>query len=183
MEFVCPCCQAEVPLEPAIENAELRRAIGSALGLSKTGKAILPYVRLFTPVKRALAGSRAARLIKEVVEIAENGAIRRRGRDWDVPEEVLVEALEAVVRRRDEGKLVTPLKSHGYLHETAIGIAEKRAGEDEVRRDEERRGRPRPGAGPDEGPTRIDPEATLRGIEAGYAALGRKRPQRENDDG
>ena len=179
--MTCPGCGARFSLEAAVDDAEARAALVAAFELSELGPRIATYIALFRPPKRALAWRRVRRLVTELVEAVGAGCIERRGRVHAVRAEAWAVALDQVLEARDRGKLRTPLRDHAYLWEVVIGHSERLSGKEEIRHDVERRGRPRPGAGPDKGPKRIDPEATQRGIKAGWAALGRTRPDPQED--
>jgi hypothetical protein len=91
---------------------------------------------LFRPAKRALAWPRAKRLLQELVELIQAGKISRNGREWPAPPSAWRHGIEYVLQRRDQGRLKTPLDSHGYLLEVLAGEADKAEAKDE--RDRER---------------------------------------------
>lgn len=172
MQITCPCCHARFPLDAAVADADARAALAVALSMPDRIPDLVTYLGLFRPAGQVLRWSRVGRLLADLTEVIQAGSIRRRGRDWTVPADVWPGAIAAVIERRDRGHLATPLRDHAYLYEVAIGLAEKRAGEEEVRRDEERRGRPRTDATTPEEPERIDPERTLQHINRARAAIG-----------
>lgn len=94
------------------------------------------YVSMFRPASRALTWPRARKLLGEIVEWLDAGAIERRGRTWPVTAAALAAAIDQMAAN---DKLALPLKSHGYLLEILVGIADRgeaaveRAAEAEVR--------------------------------------------------
>ena len=79
------------------------------------GDALIRYLQLFRPRRKALAWSRALRLMQTLSADIERGIIQRRGRSWAAPHAAWQDALATVVARRDE--LTLPLKDHAYLYE------------------------------------------------------------------
>ena len=184
MLLTCPACAARFSLEAAVEDAEARGALAKAFELSELGPQVAAYLGLFRPPKRALAWRRVRRLVSELVETIEAGEIHRRGRAWTIEPGAFALGLAAVIERRDQGKLTTPLKDHAYLFETVINHSERLAGEAERKRDEERRGRPRPGpTPPPEEPVRLDPGVARKHLDAAWKAIGRTPPNREDANG
>lgn len=184
MLLTCPGCAARFSLEAAVEDAEARGALAKAFELSELGPQVAAYLALFRPPKRALGWRRVRRLVTELVEAIEAGTLRRHGRDWEIRPEAWALGLAAVIERRDQGKLRTPLKDHAYLFETVINHSERLAGEAERKRDEDLRGRPRPGPTPPlEEPKRFDAALARRHLDAGWKAIGRTPPNREDTNG
>lgn len=139
MLTACPSCGARFSLDALIADADAREAVRRALESGDLGRAAVRYLACFRPGERALSWARTRRLLDEVLDAVEAGRVERRGRSFGVGAAVWREALEAVAAARDAGSLDLPLKNHGYLFEVAARIAERRAGEAEVRADEERR--------------------------------------------
>lgn len=139
MRLTCPGCGAEMSLDVCIEHAAARAAIAAALALppALNGPA-LRYLALFRPASRQLTMSRFAALLGELVGWVGAGQVERKGRAWAAPVPYWASALQTVLDARDAGTLRLPLKSHGYLLEVLIGIADQAEGRAE-RREEERR--------------------------------------------
>lgn len=171
MLIVCPSCGGRHSLDAAVADADARRAVERALSLPALGAPAIHYLACFRPAKGSLRWSRAAALLDELAGVVEAGRVERGGRTWEVPAEVWPEAFEAVLAARDAGRLRRPLKSHGYLFEAAAGIAERRAGEAETRRDEERRAAGRRAAGA-RNERDVDGWASLRRFGAAAPATG-----------
>ena len=181
MQCICPCCGARFPLDAALGDADAREALAAALSMPDRIPNLVAYLGLFRPKGQALRWSRVSRLLADLTEVIAAGRIKRRGRDWTIPAEVWPEAVNTVIERRDQGKLRTPLKDHAYLYEVAIGLAEKQAGAEEIRRDEELRGSPRPGPAPPSEPQRLDRERVREHLDKGWAAIGRTRPENQGE--
>lgn len=127
MQLTCPCCAARFPIEAALTDEQARQAVATALQLpAPLGDRLLRYVGLFRPAQRALSWDRVGRLLGELLEMIDGGAVERKGKSWAAPMAAWQEALEQMLTRRD--KLDLPLTSHGYLLEIVAGVAQK-AGE------------------------------------------------------
>lgn len=148
MRVTCPSCGAVNSLDALIGHEAARMLLVRALDQTPVGRRLIRYVALFRPARRQLSWDRAANLLGELLDMIQAGRIERHGRLWAAPEAAWVSALDDLLARRDEGKLVTPLKSHGYLLEMLTGQADKVEAAAE-RRDEDRRaGRTRIGGQP-----------------------------------
>jgi hypothetical protein len=84
---------------------------------------LVRYLGLFAPEKRELSFDRIARLLDELVPLIKAAQIERNGRSWPAPVDYWVQALEAMLAKRDHLQL--PLKSHGYLLEVIAGLGNK----------------------------------------------------------
>ncbi|MCK5772021.1 hypothetical protein [Algiphilus sp.] len=89
----------------------------------QVGPLALRYLGLFRPRQRALAWSRARKLLTELVEFVEAGGVERHGRFWPAPPEVWASAMQQMLDNRE--KLRLPLSGHGYLAEIVTGSADK----------------------------------------------------------
>ncbi len=146
--LVCPSCGARHSIEGMVHDEAARELAALAVTLGDLGRPALSYLGLFRGRKRALRWTRALSLMREIAEAVRTGTVRRRGRDVAIRPDAWAPALEQVLDARDRGRLQTPLRDHAYLWEVAIGRSERAAGEEEARRDEERRQRPRPSSAP-----------------------------------
>ena len=181
MLLTCPSCGARHSIEAATNDEAAREVVKLAAGMCSAAVPTIQYLGLFRPAKHSLRWARALSLMRELSGAYHANLIRRRGQKWQIRPEAWVLGLEAVLEARDRGKLWTPLRDHAYLFEVVIGHSERLVGEEERKRDQELRGRPRPGANPDDGPKRLDSEAARQGLEAGWAALGRTRPLQQQE--
>lgn len=157
MQLTCPVCGARCSIEAHLTDESARRALGVAVKLpAPLGDLTLRYLGLFRPRNRALSWDRVERLLAELVAPIECGQLDRRGRAWAAPMECWRLALEQMLAGRD--KLTLPLKTHGYLFEIVIGLADRAEAKTEARLDDARRtGRSRtePGSTPTSAPKEI----------------------------
>ena len=139
-EGVCPFCFARAPLGAFLADAAARRALAQALRCrAAPGHLVLAYLDCFRPPKRSLSWSRAERLLGELADAMERGAIRRKRRDWPLTDALWREALGIVMERRDSGRLQTPLRDHAYLWEVLVSLSHRAEGAEERRIETARR--------------------------------------------
>ena len=144
MQLTCPCCAARYPLEAALNDDAARRAIGAAVTLpGKLGPLVLRYAGLWRPDKHQLRWDRAARIITELATVITAGRIQRKGRSWTVNTDQWQQALEQTLSNAAAGKLQRPLKTHGYLYEVALGLADKTEAVIEQKTIDKHKARPR----------------------------------------
>lgn len=141
MRITCPSCGAVSSLDALVGHEAARSLLVQALAQTPTGKRLIRYVALFRPAQRQLSWDRVANLLGELLDMIRAGRIERNGRLWAAPESAWVIALDEILARRDEGKLTTPLKSHGYLLEILTGKADKAEAATEKRDEDRRAGR------------------------------------------
>lgn len=126
MNVTCPSCGAEMDLDVLLAHEDSRQALAVlarlCLPLSKTA---LQYIRLFKPATRQMSHSRVVKLIEELLPDMQRAAITHNGRDWSADLDTWSSAFERVLQQRDNNKLTLPLKSHGYLYEVIVGLADK----------------------------------------------------------
>lgn len=135
--LTCPRCGFSADAEAYLAEERWRAAVGAALKLpAPLGDALVRYIGLFRPAKRALSPDRAARLLTELLDPIASARIERDGRTWVAPLAIWSEALETMLASRD--RLVLPLKSHGYLHEIVVSLANKAEGRVETQREQTR---------------------------------------------
>lgn len=118
MKTRCPCCGAENSLDALIAHEEARQslwAVAQIGGPMSTG--LVRYLGLFRPASSALSQSRMATLMAELLPMMQDGQIQRNGKSYPAPPAAWTYAFGEVLAGRDNGNLVTPLKSHGYLLE------------------------------------------------------------------
>jgi len=137
MKLVCPVCQAEFPLEAAMNDVAARHAVVAAFELTEIGSLLIRYVNLFKPAKQALSMSRLAKLLEELVPMVKSGQITRNGTLHPAPQAYWQQAIETVLMQRD--KLTLPMKSHGYLLEIIAGYAQKANGQAEKQNEQGRK--------------------------------------------
>lgn len=124
MRFTCPNCQETLTLAALIEQDAAREAVKMALDFpAPLGKYLLQYVTLFKPATRALSIERFASILGELLPMIKAAQVERNGRLWAAPQEYWASAFESMLASREKLKL--PLKSHGYLLEILVGLADK----------------------------------------------------------
>lgn len=123
MKGTCPDCGFHGELAAFLVEGESRESVAEALRLpAELGAGtVVRYLSLFRPAGRALAHSKATRLLRELADDIEAGTVRRRGRDWSAPVGHWRSAMEAMLDARD--RLTLPLKNHHYLHEIVASLA------------------------------------------------------------
>lgn len=128
--MICPCCQADFPIEAGINDVAARNAVKRAFSLTPLGDLLLGYVQLFKPAKRVLSMARLVKLLDELLPMIQDGKIEHKGRVFPAPQDAWRSALEEMLSKRDT--LVLPLKSHGYLITIIAGAADKAAAKREA---------------------------------------------------
>lgn len=119
----CPACGAQSSLDAIIDDQAASLGLQQALTFSPEGPLLVRYLGLFRPVKTRLTWPRVNALLGELLPVITAERLERGGVTYHLPRPVWSAALEAVLAARDAGQLRTPLKSHGYLYEVAIGLA------------------------------------------------------------
>ena len=146
MRLTCPCCGVTLSLDAMLADGCAREVMAIALQLpGDLGDRLVRYLALFRPRGRGLAWDRAKRLLVELQGPLAAGAIERHGRTWPAPVGYWRAALDEMLGKRDTLQL--PLKSHGYLFEILVGLAQK--GEAAAEQKREAAARSRPAARPD----------------------------------
>lgn len=90
----------------------------------KLGRAVLAYLRLFSPAKRGLRTSRAIKLIEELMLLIKEGSVTRDARTSDrkpASAALWVSGIDQMLGQRD--RLTLPLENHHYLRAVVFGIA------------------------------------------------------------
>lgn len=142
MNVQCPSCGAGMDLDVLLAHEDSRAALAKLAAMSlPLGKLTMQYIRLFKPATRQMSHSRTVALIEELLPDLKRGAFTRAGREWAAPIESWKLAMERVLEQRDNGKLTLPLKSHGYLLEVLMGLADKVEGQAERETEADRRQR------------------------------------------
>lgn len=137
MKIVCPICQAEYPLEAALNDVAARQAVVRAFELTEIGSLLIRYVQLFKPAKQALSMVKLAKMLDELVPMVKSGQITRGGTIYAAPQAYWQQGIETMLASRD--KLSLPLKSHGYLLEIMSGFANKASAQAEKQHEQGRK--------------------------------------------
>lgn len=118
MRTRCPCCGAALGLDVLLAHEDARGALKAAFALgAPLGAALVRYLTLHRPAQRELSMERVARLLGELLPDVQAQRIVRGGQVHEAPPAAWVWAIAQAVQARDEGRLKTPLKGHGWLYE------------------------------------------------------------------
>lgn len=148
MRTRCPACGATSSLDVLVTHEDARAALMEAFQLAgPAGVAMLRYLALWRPSKHDLTMARVAKLLGEVNPFLKAASVPRHGREWAVQPADWVRAVEQMQTARDQGKLTTPLTSHGYLLEVLAGNADKAERQAETQAEEQARNGGRSAAG------------------------------------
>lgn len=114
----CPNCGAANSLDSLVSDAEAAEVLKMLLELDAgIGKAAIRYIGLFRPAKSQLSWARTAKLLNELLPMIKVQEASRDGVCFPAPIEAWIHGFNETVNARDQGRLKTPLKSHGYLLE------------------------------------------------------------------
>ncbi|GLT22677.1 hypothetical protein GCM10007933_21370 [Zoogloea oryzae] len=118
MRTRCPCCGTTVSLDALVAHDGAREALKSAFALGgQVGGAVVRYISLFRPAKSELTMERVGKLIAELLPDLQAQRITRNGQVFEAPHDAWVWAIDQSLQARDDGRLKTPLKGHGWLYE------------------------------------------------------------------
>ena len=122
MNVKCPNCGAVHSLDALINDAEASAVLRAVLEMdAELGKAAIRYIGLFRPAKSQLSWARTAKLLNELMPMIKTQEAARDGVCFPAPTEAWIHGFNETVNARDQGRLKTPLKSHGYLYEILAG--------------------------------------------------------------
>lgn len=122
MNVKCPNCGAVHSLDTLINDAEASVVLKAVLEMDvELGKAAIRYIGLFRPAKSQLSWARTAKLLNELLPMIKAQEAARDGVCFPAPTEAWIRGFNETVNARDQGRLKTPLKSHGYLYEILAG--------------------------------------------------------------
>lgn len=130
----CPNCGAANSLDSLVSDAEAAEVLKMLLELdADIGKAAIRYIGLFRPAKSQLSWARTAKLLNELMPMIKAQEATRDGVCFPAPAEAWIHGFNETVNARDQGRLKTPLKSHGYLYEILAGwVGQPSAGKQTV---------------------------------------------------
>ncbi len=122
MNIKCSNCGAVHSLDTLINDAEASAVLKAVLEMDvELGKAAIRYIGLFRPAKSQLSWARTAKLLNELLPMIKAQEAARDGVCFPAPTEAWIHGFNETVNARDQGRLKTPLKSHGYLYEILAG--------------------------------------------------------------
>lgn len=129
MQLQCPCCGEQFPVEAGFADAEGKRLASLLAGLDpRLGKAVLNYLRLFSPPKRGLRTIKAIRLVEELLDLVDAGQVQRDARTHEfkpAQPRLWAAGIERMLLTRD--KLDLPLDNHNYLRAVVWALASEPA--------------------------------------------------------
>lgn len=118
MKTRCPACGATASLDALLGHSEASQAFLQSLKLTgDLAKPLVKYLGLFRSDSRELTFERAGKLIGELAHDIAAQQITRNRQTYQAPTAAWIWAINTMLERRDQGKLQTPLKNHGYLYE------------------------------------------------------------------
>ena len=125
MQLQCPCCGEQFPVEAGFADADGKRLAALLAAMEpRLGKAVLNYLRLFSPAKRGLRMVKAIRLVEELLALVEAGQVQRESRTSDskpAAPRLWAAGIEQMVLTRE--RLQLPLENHNYLRAVVWGLA------------------------------------------------------------
>lgn len=179
MRLTCPACGACGSIEFFLRDAAERRSLVAALKLPPSlADRVVAYLALFRPGKRALTWDRVERILAELMAPIGAAQVERHGRIWAAPLASWEQAFDELLGKRESLRL--PLKSHGYLFEIIVGIAQRAEARGEMREEARRRqgGSPEPIAEPvDRGPGGRPTDALVEAEMRRFAAADSPAPE------
>lgn len=125
MRVQCPCCGEQFPLEAGFLDDEGKRLAAQFADIEpRLGRAILGYLRLFSPAKRGLRTSRAIKLVEELMIAVNAGTVTRDARTADTKPAspaMWTAGIDQMLVQRE--RLSLPLDNHHYLRAVVFSIA------------------------------------------------------------
>ncbi len=163
MRMICPGCGLTASAEAWLNDAEARETMLAMTRLPQGLQgAVLPYLGLFRPEKRALSWKKAARLLAELAELTGSGHVQTQGQPArPCPPRLWAEAMSQMVERRE--RLSLPMPNHNYLRQVAWQLADQADAQGEKRKHEEALAGN--AARPAGRPTSVSPLAKLMGYD------------------
>ena len=111
MQLQCPCCGEQFPHEAGFADEDGKRLAALLAGVEpKLGRAVLNYLRLFSPASRGLRTTKAIKLVEELVGLIESGQVQRDARTNDAkpaPPRLWTAGIEQMIAQRE--RLSLPL--------------------------------------------------------------------------
>ncbi|KAF2406666.1 hypothetical protein SAMN04490179_4503 [Pseudomonas antarctica] len=125
MRVQCPCCGEQFPLEAGFLDDEGKRLAAQFADIEpRLGRAILGYLRLFSPAKRGLRTTRAIKLVEELMTAINAGTVTRDARTAEAKPAspaMWTAGIDQMLAQRE--RLSLPLDNHHYLRAVVFGIA------------------------------------------------------------
>ncbi len=125
MRVQCPCCGEQFPLEAGFLDDEGKRLAAQFADIEpRLGRAVLGYLRLFSPAKRGLRTTRAIKLVEELMALVKTGSVTRDARTAEsksATPAMWAAGIDQMLAQRE--RLTLPLDTHHYLRAVVYGIA------------------------------------------------------------
>lgn len=139
-------------LDVALGHQGASDALRALAGLHPSGTRLqltaMRYAGLFAPRKQTMRMDRVAVVLRELSELMASGRVEWEGVSHAAPLEYWIGGMEAMLARRDLGKLDLPLDNHNYLRSVVAGAADRAAARAETARENQLAGRTPVGAPP-----------------------------------
>lgn len=133
MNLTCPCCFAAFPLDAALEVNAQRQAYTELLALTPFPELLPGYIRLFAPAKKALSGTKKARITAELAQMIKAARFEFKRISYVAPLEYWRVGFETLQFMRDTGSLELPLQSHNLL----LAVMSKHINKGEARKEQQ----------------------------------------------
>lgn len=116
MKTRCPACGTTLSLDVLIAHDGARDAVAAAFKISgELGNALLRYIGLFRPGVNNLTMDRVGKLLNELLPLIQAERVTRHRLEHKAPPAAWVWAIDQALLAREQGRLKTPLTSHGWL--------------------------------------------------------------------
>ena len=125
MILVCPSCGATHSAEAWENDMNARKAFAARATLPiEVSAALLPYLALFRPDKRALSWSRSLKVMQELAALIAPGWVQVQGKPArECPPSIWAAGMAQMVER--SATLQRPLKNHNYLRQVVWQLADQ----------------------------------------------------------
>lgn len=125
----CPNCNTAGSLDLFLGHQAASEALRALATLHPSGtrlqSAAMRYVGLFAPRKQQMRMDRVAGLLRELQGLLASGRVEWEGATYAAPLDYWIGGMEAMLARRDAGKLDLPIENHNYLRSVVAGAADK----------------------------------------------------------
>lgn len=148
IRITCPSCGVDFPVEAGLIEGDGKRLAAVAAGMDPLlGRAALQYLGLFKPAKQSLRVARAAKLLAELADLADEGSVCRDERSG-VRRPATSALWAAGIERMliDRERLDLPLANHHYLRAVVFALADQADAAGERKREADLRAGKRPSA-------------------------------------
>lgn len=133
MKLTCPGCHLAFPIEAALEVNAQRDAYAALMALTPFPDHLTGYLQLFAPLKRAISGSKKARLTAEMAAMIKAARFDFKGVSYSAPLEYWRGGFETLQSMREAGSLELPLQSHNLL----LAVMAKQINKSETRKEQQ----------------------------------------------